>query len=131
MADHGKVDAYTVSQAAADLTATQYHILRYASATTTNIASNAAAAFAVGAIGVQQNKPNSGQSVQVGYMGETKLVGGAQLTAGRLLASNGSGRAAHAASGDLCIGRALEACGADGEVFRAMIFPPFRLSGTN
>lgn len=131
MAEYGRVSAYTVAQAAADLRTKEHHIMRFVSATTTDIASNAAAAFAVGAIGVLINKPNSGQSASIGCNGESKVVVGAAVTAGRALATNGSGRAVHAGSGDLVIGRALEAGGADGEVIRAMIFPPFRLSGTN
>ena len=126
MATFGEIHSYTV-QAAADLRQVQYHVMRFAAAGTTNIASHSAAAFTVGPIGFLQNKPNSGQAANIGYLGESKVVAGAAITAGVLLSTDGSGRAVAAASGDVIVGRALEAAGAAAEVIRALIFPVYRI----
>ena len=128
MAVFGPVKSFT-SVAVADLTNNLYHIVRHAGENQTNIASNAAAAFSVGAIGVLQNNPNSGQHVTIGYAGESKVVAGGSISAGVQFTTNASGRATAAASGDLVVGRALTAAGANGQIFRALLTPTWRLNG--
>lgn len=118
------------AQAAADLTNTRYHILRWAAAGTTNIASHAAATAVLGAIGVQQNVGTSGQAVKVSYTGQSKVVAGGAVTANVLITNNGSGRAAAATSGDIVVGRALEAATQDGDVIRCLLQQPVPLLRT-
>ncbi len=128
MAEFGKLEALT-AQAVADLRVKQYHIMRHAGVRLVDQASQAAAPFAVGPIGVLQNKPNSGQQATVAYFGESKLVAGGVATAGKMLATNGSGRAVNATSNDIIVGRAITTAATDGEVITALLFPPVRLSG--
>jgi len=131
MAEYGHQMTETYA-AAADLTAKPYHIMRFVAAgtpPTTNIASNAAAAFAVGIVGVLQNAPNTGQAATVAYLGRSKVVAGGTATAGQLWTTNSSGRAANATSGDLVIGRGLATAAADGDVVSVQLIPPVRLSG--
>ena len=59
--------------------------------------------------GVLQNKPAaSGRAATVGIDGVTKVRVGAAVTAGDDLASDSTGRAVTATTGDIIIGRALE-----------------------
>ena len=128
MATFGDVTAYTV-RAAADLRTSQYHIMRFSAAAQTNIASHSGAASTAGPIGVLLNKPNSGQAATIGFFNESKVVAGAAITAGAWFTTNGSGRAVVAASGDMVVGRVLEAPTADVEIVRGLLFPSFRLNG--
>lgn len=107
-----------------------HQAVRFAAAGEVNVSSDAGAAFAVGAIGIAQAQANSGDHVPVGWIGESKVIAGASVTAGRLLATNSIGHLVHAGSGDIAFARAQEAA-ADNETFRALLFPAFRLSGTN
>ncbi len=122
MAEQGRVTARTM-QAAGDMRTTQYHVLRQAAAGTTNVASNPGGGHD-DVIGVLQNKPNSGQAASVGYMGEARIVAGGTVTAGALVAPNGSGRVIDATSGDWTIGQALTAATADGEEVRCLLRVP-------
>lgn len=128
MAEFGRRMSFS-AKANADLTGKQYHIVRFAGANLVDQASHAAAAFSVGAVGVLQNKPNSDEAAEVAYFGESKVTAGAAVTAGRMITTNSSGRAINASSGEIIVGRALDAAGADGEFFRALLFPAVRLSG--
>ncbi len=130
MASFGELMTRT-AQAAADLTATQYHLLRHTGAGLTNISSQAEAASPASMIGVQQNKPNTNEAVTIAYFGETKIVAGGALTVNRWITTNGSGRAAAAVSGDNVIGMVLETAGGDGDVVRALISPSWRLTGAS
>jgi hypothetical protein len=108
-----------------------HHIVRFVAAgPTVNIASNAAANYGVGALGVAQAMAAPNDAVPVAYVGESKVVAGEAITAGLLVTTNGSGRAAPAGSADLAIGRAMTAAAADGDVIRVLLFPTMRpLSG--
>lgn len=75
--------------AAADLSGSQFCFAKVTAADTVNI-TTAATDFAVGVI---QNKPTSGQAVQLGHLGITKVKAGAGITAGDRLTSDSSGRA--------------------------------------
>lgn len=113
-----------------DLSAKQWHIMRLSAAGVVDQASNAAAGFNVGAIGVLENKPaaaNRSATLVVG--GVSKVVAGGAINTNVLLTTNGSGRAAAATSGQLVIGRALEAAAADGDVISYLAMPVVRLSG--
>ena len=121
------------AKAAADLSGAQYHIMRHSAAETVNIASDAAAAFSAGPIGVLLNKPKSGEHATVAYLGVAKVVTGAAVTAGLMLTTNGSGRAINAVTGSqqIVIGRALTATSNDGEIADVLLFPAQRLTGAN
>jgi len=120
----GGGDYFTLSaKANADLSAKQYHFVRWAAADTVDQASHSAAQdFA----GVLQNKPSaSGRGSTVMFAGETKITAGGSLTVNDLIAANGSGRAAAAGSGDMIVGRVLETASADGDVVRMLLMPFF------
>lgn len=123
MATFNEVMALSAA-AASDLTNTRYHIMRWVAAGTCNIASHAAATAVLGPMGILQNKPTSGAAATIGFAGESKVVAGGSLTANTLITTNGSGRAAAATSGDIIIGRVLEAASADGDVVRCLMMPP-------
>lgn len=132
MAEGGLTEFASTFQAVADLRTSQYHIMRFSAADQVNIASNGAALSTVGAIGVLQNKPNSGQFATIQDAGVSKVVAGSSITAGAFFTTNGSGRAIACSSGndELVVGRAITAPSNDGETFRARLFPPFRLNGS-
>lgn len=115
-------------EAAADLSAIQYHFVRLSAANKTNLASQAANSAT---LGVLLNKPKSGEFASIGYFGEGKITAGAAITAGDVLTTNGSGRAAVVTSGSLqmACARALETAGADGDIIKAVFFPPVRWVG--
>ena len=97
--------------AAANLTTHQYKIVK--------IDTNAKIALAVDgdpAIGVLQNKPNSDQAAEVAVSGVTKVIAGAAVAKGDLVASDANGKLKTAATGDYIIGLALEAASADGNI---------------
>ena len=118
------------AKASADLREARYTIQRFTAAGECNIASNAAATAVLGAAGVLQNKPNSGQAMELAITGESKVVAGEAVTANTLITTNGSGRAAEAGSGDIVVGRALVAAVQDGDVIRAWLMDPMRMIGT-
>lgn len=128
MAEFGTVKSLTL-KADSDLTEKLYHIVRHSGDGATDQASLATAGFAVGAIGVLQNRANSGRSATVGYLGESKVVAGGVVAVGVIITTNASGRATAAVSGDLAVGRAITSAAADGEVLRALLAPVWRLSG--
>jgi hypothetical protein len=118
--------------AAADLSAKQFHAVK--------VDSNGAAALAgagENVIGVLQNKPASGQAASVRVYGITKLVAGAAITKGAVVAADASakGKAASASVvntsdagaasdpviGSYAFGIALEAASADLEVIAVLL----------
>lgn len=113
-------------EAAADLSAIQYHFVRLSAANKTNLASEAAHSSLMGAL---INKPKSGEFATIGYGGEGKITAGGALTAGDILTTNGSGRAAVVTSGQMAAGRCLETAGADGDIVRVLFFPPVKWFG--
>ncbi len=121
MAEQGKA-FYTVSaNAAADLSAKQYHLMRFSAADTVNQSSDAADRnFA----GVLQNKPQANEAATLRRGGKCKVVAGASGSVHALITANGSGRATAVLSGSnaLVIGRYLEAPGANGDIVTAEIF---------
>lgn len=125
MASIGELKTLTL-QAAADLRTQQYKIMRMVNAGTCNVAS-LATAFSM--IGVLQNKPNSGQAATIAYGGEAKVVAPGVVAAGIPVTCDGSGQLTAAASGDMVIGRTLEASANAGEVIRCLITVPYRHYG--
>ncbi len=128
MAQFGK-EITRSADAAADLRAVGEVFLRGTGANAVNVASNAAVAGS-NILGVLDNKPNSGQTAAIVWFGETKVIAGASTAVHLPLTTNSSGRAIAATSGDMVIGLALEAAGADGERIRVLVHPPYPLTQT-
>lgn len=106
-------------EAAVDMSALQYHVVRVVSNNAINIASQNTV---VRAIGVLQDTPNGvGRAARVGVDGETFAVAGAGFTVGVPLTHNSSGRVIAAVSGSVVIGMALETGVADGDLVRMLI----------
>lgn len=80
-------------------------------------------------LGVMQNNPGIDEAMIIAYGGGSKVVAGGSITAGQLITTNGSGRAAAVASGQIACGRALESVSNDGEIFTALLFHPVRWAG--
>jgi len=125
MAEFGRVETVTL-KAAADLSGKQYHAVRMSAANACNQASLSTDSAIVG---VLQNKPQSTEAATVGYMGISKITVGGVVTAGDVLTSNSSGRAATVASGQIAIGRALETSTQNGDVITAILQSPVRWAG--
>lgn len=117
-------------QAAADLSALQYHLVKLSAKDAVNLA---ILAVDSALMGVLQNKPKSGEFATVAYGGISKVVAGAAITVNTPLTTSTSGRAitvTSLASGqEMVFGRALTAAGADGDVIEAVIFHPVRWTG--
>ena len=108
------------------LGAAKYIIVR---ATAANQADQAVSATASAILGVMQNSPDVGEAMSIAYAGRSKVVAGGSLSVNAIITTNGSGRAAAVTSGDIAIGRVLEAAGADGDVVTAVLFHPVRWQG--
>ena len=115
------------AKASADLSDKQYHFVRNDAAGTVNVSSQGNGGAAT-IVGVLQNKPQADEAATIGMLGETKLVAGGSVAVNVWLTSDGTGRATAAASGDLVAGKSLQAAGAAAEVFRAEVFPAWKLT---
>lgn len=97
--------------AAGDLSAVQFKFVKMSTTQVTTCGDGQ------DAVGVLQNKPAAaGRAAQVCINGVTKVVAGAVTTAGGYGASDSSGRAVDAVSGDYILGRFLEAAAVAGDV---------------
>lgn len=104
--------------AAADLSTKQYFFVF--------IDTNGNVALSVTAgrrcLGVLQNKPSAaGRACTVGTDGVSKVVAGAAIAIGDLVASDGAGKARTAVTGDHVQGEAITASAADGTVISVML----------
>lgn len=130
-ADFGPQDTYTGGlKAGADLRNNQFTAVRISTGAGlfTDTCTDRQTAGAGMAIGVIQNRPNSGEAATVAYGGLTKMVGGGTVTAGLLVTCDTSGRAINASSGDVAIGRAMETLATAGHLGSVHLFPPVRTS---
>ena len=75
--------------------------------------------------GVIITDSRTGEHCSVAYSGKQKVVAGGSVTVNNLITTNGSGRATAASSGDVVIGRALEAAGNDGEIITCLLQSPY------
>lgn len=123
-AEGGPFEAVTL-EADADLSDYQYRVMRISGARRCNVNTGDTNTTV---IGVLQNNPSSQQAATVAFIGRSKVKCGAAVTAGGYITSNASGKAIDAGSGDMVIGRALEATNAEDEVFQALLQPAFRLA---
>jgi len=106
-------------EAASDLSALQYRVVRVVANNAVNIASQSSVARAMG---ILQDTPSSGQACRVAFVGETKAVAGAAIAnVGVQLSHTASGTVIAATSGLCVIGYNLEAAGADLDVIRILL----------
>lgn len=116
--------------AQSDLSAQQYNIVHFEGDNGCDVGSMTQT-MASGPIGVLENKPAaSGRAATVTIHGKTRVRAGAAVTAGRTFTANASGRAIHPTSGQIVIGRALEAAAADGDLISCIIFSATRVEAT-
>lgn len=112
MAYEGNLDCIPGIVASGDLSADQF---KFMTITATGAALNTTA----GGIcdGVLQDKPTAlGHAASVGSRGVSKVMAGAAVAAGVLVASDANGKAVLATTGQAVQGRSLEAAGADGDL---------------
>jgi hypothetical protein len=127
MAEWNELQTLTF-EAAADLSACQYHAVRISAANRINLASDPGASSL---IGILTTKPKATEFGTVAWLGKGKVVAGAAINVGAFIGPNSSGRAVAVASGvgTMTIGRALDAAIADGDVISALILCAGRWSG--
>jgi len=103
--------------AAADLSAAQYHFVTINS-------SGLAALTGAGlqAAGVMQDNPIAGQVGAVDIAGVTKVEAAGAITIGARVASNSTGEAVAATTGDYALGTAMDT-GADGRIIAILLQP--------
>ena len=126
-AEYGDLTTIPGLTAATSLNNHQYGVVRLAAATTVNIASeiNVSGALKT-AFGVLQNKPYVNEAAQVAVFGLSKVRAGGTITAGAPISYNSSGHVIDALSGDVVIGRGMQAATAANTFVLALIFPPVR-----
>lgn len=103
---HQVRETYT---AGADLSAAQFH---FVTATARSVALTGAGAAADGVV---INDPANGAAATVVVFGRVIVEAGGTITAGAEVASNATGEAVAATTGDIVLGKALEA-GVDGQL---------------
>lgn len=103
-----------------DMGANQYHFVVVGSDGNLDLAGDGAAAD-----GVLQDKPD-GSSVEtagsVAIGGVSKVEAGEAIDAGDFIASNATGEAKTATTGDIVLGRALTAASGDGVIFSMIVY---------
>lgn len=67
-------------------------------------------------VGLAKSQPNSGQHLNIGYQGHMKAWAGAAISAGARVRNTASGWMIAVVSGDIVVGRALEAANS-GDLF--------------
>lgn len=72
--------------------------------------------------GVLQNAPAwAGAAATVAIEGVSQVIAGAAITRGASIASDSSGKAKTAATGNRVLGKALDAAAADGDIIRVLL----------
>jgi hypothetical protein len=106
-----------------DQTGNQYLFMTYD-------ASGVAAQTVAGAacVGVLQNKPDDTQAATIGVKGVSKVVSGAAVAAGAIVATDAAAKAVTAVSGDYGQGIALQAATAADEVIAVLLKPQGQLN---
>ncbi len=103
--------------ASADLTLLQHRFVIVSASEQVNVAGVAASA-----IGVLQNKPNTGQAAEVVAAGVSNVIASAAITAGTDLATAANGKVAAATAGQNVVGKAIQAASNDDDIISALIF---------
>lgn len=126
-AEFGAQECWPAMRIATDGSALKYRVMRLSAANVCNIASNAVSADAPEMpIGILQNNPTSGRAATVAYLGLSKAVAGAVVAVNEEVTTDGSGMVIVAVSGDIRLGRALEAASAALDIISVQLFPPYR-----
>lgn len=113
---------FTPDVAAADLSTKQFLFVKQTSSGI-NVAGDGEVSC-----GVLQNAPAAGYACEVEGFGVTKVYASAAIAKGANIASDATGKAATAASGEYVQGFALEAAGGDGELMTVFLRPQGRLA---
>ena len=100
-----------------DLTLLQHRFVIVSASEQVNVAGVAASA-----IGVLQNKPNTGQAAEVVAAGVSNVIASAAITAGTDLATAANGKVAAATAGQNVVGKAIQAASNDDDIISALIF---------
>lgn len=110
---------FVTLQAGQDLSSSQYYFVAVAADGQIDPAGDG-----VYADGILQNDPDAaGKAANVQIAGISKVVAGGAISVGDAVASNASGKAATAATGEVILGTALEAATADGDTI-SILFQP-------
>lgn len=104
--------------AGADLSAAQYKFVESNTAGTVTVANAAGEKV----LGVVQNDPTSGQVAAVAYQGVSKVVAGGTVAIDADIATDASGRAVAATTGNKIVGRAISG-GSVGEIISVLLLP--------
>lgn len=107
MGIRGKHEVVTID-AAADLTGAQHKVIAVAGTIAPSDAT---------ALGVLQNKPESGQHASIAWMGHMKGYAGAAIAAGVRLSTTTSGYLITVTSGSIPVGKNLSGSVASGDIF--------------
>jgi hypothetical protein len=105
------------TQAAADLSGSQFYCVKITAARATNLASTGGEVV----YGILQNKPTAGQPSDVGLFGVSKAAAGAAFAAGALLMSDTTGRLITWTATHHCAAIALEAATAAGQLITVVL----------
>ena len=104
--------------AGADLSSSQYLAVQVATDGDIEVAATDGAA-----IGILQNEPTEGQAAAIRVAGVSKAVAGAAIGALDPVAAGTGGKIETASGGQLMLGVALTAAGADNDVITILILP--------
>jgi hypothetical protein len=108
------------AKAAGDLSSAQYLFQKLSAAKTVTTC----AGTTDKSVGVLQNDPGAaGLPAVVAFAGTSKVVAGAAISVGALVAPMASGKAQTSASTQYARGIALEAAGADGDIIEILLIP--------
>lgn len=106
-------------KAGADLSAKQYLFMEVSAARTVDTCD----ATTDKALGVLQNDPTADLPATIAVSGTTKVVAGAAITAGALVAPTAAGKAQTAVSTQYPRGIALDTCTDDGDIIEILLVP--------
>jgi len=104
--------------AAADLSGSQYRIVKVTADKQVNLGSSAGETV----LGVLQNDPKSGEAALVRTGGVSKVVAGGTLSAGDKVQTDANGAAITALTGDFTVGQVLIGA-ASGEIATILVSP--------
>ena len=122
MSTQGNTTDLGICTAAANLSTSQFRFVKVTGNKQVNLC-----VAGDNAIGVLQNKPNTAQAAAVTFAGSSKVVAGAAIAAGALIASDINGAAVAASAGNYIIGIALNAAGGAGELISVLLRPGGKL----
>jgi hypothetical protein len=101
--------------AGADLSAAQFRVVKLASTAGEVVL---ATANTDNAVGILQNNPTAGEAAEVAYLGISKAIASADVTAGEFVTANSTGQVTNinSTAGSTIVGQALEASAVAGSI---------------